>query len=410
MALLFGQQSDCPKCGMADSFGRCIVGTHHLIFKCRVCAHDEFVPLPRLGKRIVYLDQFVLGNILVGTDPFWREVKHWIDASTSLQLATFPKSCVHDDESMVAGNIAEGLRETGRNVFGTTRFILNDEIENHQLEASLRAYLGLTDRTREGESWNCYFRTDPHRWNDIFDVHAVMPIHDYFVQLAQESKLQEFEDRKRIAASWSVSPRPIDALVREELLRITHGWLTCHRQFATGFHASFNRTGPPSWQRGAELVWRLATIVDQHRRDLGDPVQVVVNFLSDPGIQSVPFLLITARLWAVIGRRLGKNRSTPQQIKESDTNDVRFIAHYAPVCDAMFVDGKFNDIVTEAKLELPTRFFVGTKSRRDEFLVYMKTLVRDVSPSHLESLAFAYSQPQYLLMSLLKRGTRINSG
>ena len=70
----------CPKCGQPE-YGVLDVRHHRYTRRCRACWHTDEYPLPPVLKKIVYLDQFAITNLMyVHTkaekrlDPFWREL------------------------------------------------------------------------------------------------------------------------------------------------------------------------------------------------------------------------------------------------------------------------------------------------------------------------------------------------
>jgi hypothetical protein len=53
----------CPACGK-DKFGVSIISGSRLMRRCRDCWHKQDYPLPKLRKKIIYLDQFVISNLM----------------------------------------------------------------------------------------------------------------------------------------------------------------------------------------------------------------------------------------------------------------------------------------------------------------------------------------------------------
>src|ERR1017187_2458439 len=60
---------NCPSCGAEDGFGVLMVCDRHYVRACWKCTHTIHVPLPKLRKRIIYLDQFVISNVMKELDP-----------------------------------------------------------------------------------------------------------------------------------------------------------------------------------------------------------------------------------------------------------------------------------------------------------------------------------------------------
>jgi hypothetical protein len=58
----------CPKCG-AQEYGVLGVGDTRCQCRCRVCRHTGTVYLPDIKKKIIYIDQLALSNIMKYLSP-----------------------------------------------------------------------------------------------------------------------------------------------------------------------------------------------------------------------------------------------------------------------------------------------------------------------------------------------------
>src|SRR5271163_861838 len=75
----------CPSCGN-DKYGVHIISGSRLLRRCRDCWYKQEYQLPELRKKIIYLDQFVISNLMklknpttkghasVAADSFWTEL------------------------------------------------------------------------------------------------------------------------------------------------------------------------------------------------------------------------------------------------------------------------------------------------------------------------------------------------
>ena len=89
--------------------------------RCRDCWHQRDYRLPELRKKIIYLDQFVIGNSMklenpvtkghatVAADPFWRELHDLLFQLRHLQMICCPDSGSHEEESRTSPFNAELL-------------------------------------------------------------------------------------------------------------------------------------------------------------------------------------------------------------------------------------------------------------------------------------------------------------
>ncbi len=82
-----------------DKFGVASISGSSLMRRCRDCWHKQEYRLPELRKTIIYLDQFVISNLMklenpatkghaaIAADPFWRELHDLLFQLRHLQVA-----------------------------------------------------------------------------------------------------------------------------------------------------------------------------------------------------------------------------------------------------------------------------------------------------------------------------------
>lgn len=80
----------------------------HYVRRCIHCWFDKSLPLPAVKKTIIYLDQFVLSNMMKELDPskqnadgFYWTLFEKLDRLSKLQLIVCPDSPIQDHESVV---------------------------------------------------------------------------------------------------------------------------------------------------------------------------------------------------------------------------------------------------------------------------------------------------------------------
>jgi hypothetical protein len=98
----------CPKCGKEKTFGLLAIYARHCVRRCTDSSFDESLHLPEIKKRIIYLDQFVISNMMkelepanTNAHPFYRPLFEKLDRLSKLQLIVCPESPIQDYESAV---------------------------------------------------------------------------------------------------------------------------------------------------------------------------------------------------------------------------------------------------------------------------------------------------------------------
>lgn len=59
---------NCPQCG-AKAFGVLYIQGHRFFRRCGECWHDQSYRLPPVSKKVVYLDQFAISNMMKVLNP-----------------------------------------------------------------------------------------------------------------------------------------------------------------------------------------------------------------------------------------------------------------------------------------------------------------------------------------------------
>jgi len=91
----------CPECGH-ETFGILLIRDNRYTRRCRDCWHSSEYRLPELRRKIIYLDQFVISNLMklvtpsakgrekVKADAFWQELHDLLIQSVTFSLSYAP--------------------------------------------------------------------------------------------------------------------------------------------------------------------------------------------------------------------------------------------------------------------------------------------------------------------------------
>lgn len=120
---IHGPYIKCPKCGK-NSFSVSIICDHHYFRRCTECYYPDSSKgeksvkymLPQLNKKVIYIDQFAISNMMkflnpatkshkkVKDDIFWGKLFEQLHTLCKLQLIICPDSDMHETESLLAPN------------------------------------------------------------------------------------------------------------------------------------------------------------------------------------------------------------------------------------------------------------------------------------------------------------------
>lgn len=146
----------CPKCN-AEQFGVLMINGDRYIRRCRSCFFPDphkgerhSIPLPSIRKKVIYLDQFAISNMVLALDPESEQRKQgkfdpgtdgerWITLYKKLyrlyrlQLIVCPYSMFHVEESMVAPHMEKKLKRLYELLSHNTGFIAPQRIQDKQM-------------------------------------------------------------------------------------------------------------------------------------------------------------------------------------------------------------------------------------------------------------------------------------
>ena len=141
----------CPKCGH-ETLGVLTISKDSYSRRCRDCWHlVKRNPLPPVRKKILYLDQYVVSNLMkldnptlqrtdkLAANPFWQELRDLLTKLRDLQLIVCPDSASHVSESRISPFNAE-LKKTYEHLSGGITFNSFNEISNSQIGELARAW------------------------------------------------------------------------------------------------------------------------------------------------------------------------------------------------------------------------------------------------------------------------------
>jgi hypothetical protein len=139
----------CPKCGKQE-FGVLIITNNSYRRRCRNCLFPKnnegsmSYSLPILNKKIIYLDQFAISNMMKALNPhmrsnkegkvdeFWLRLFERLDSLSKLQLIVCPDSEIHNSESLLSG-FYEPLKRMYELMSGGRTFFEKGIIQRRQI-------------------------------------------------------------------------------------------------------------------------------------------------------------------------------------------------------------------------------------------------------------------------------------
>jgi hypothetical protein len=123
---------------------------------------------------------------------------------------------------------------------------------------------------------------------------------------------------------------------------------------------------------------------------------MVAQFLSSNHFRGIPYQNLTARIYASLKAMVKEgaytNAEKAAQRLSGFYYDVKYIATYAPYCDAFVVDQPMAELVTKKTVAISERYGVDIFSLNnwDDMMTWLDRLEQGMSEEHRQAIVQAY--------------------
>ena len=388
MALISYVLGDCPSCGAVDSYGNVDVYGMHVRRACKRCRFREDIALPRVRKKVLYLDQFFFSHAFRGRDEQFVRAARLVARLASLQLLVAPFSSGHEDETHQWERRDELFR------------FIKDSARGHELDA---AYNVESAQILKGfEAWRSgqgptyalapqdALSREVHQWDSYFRIEVGRYRGD--VELIRDLKAQSVEALVGLFAGWRTLRTSYSDDLAAEYRDAALSYLDAFRQFVV-------RIGEGDYNALLDAPIS-STIVQDMMQMAGEnsPVEERVNeclrFFASEHFRKLPYQWISAHMFATLKDMVKHgayaNRDRALQRLSGVFFDVKHIATYAPYADAFVMDQPMADLCSRVKLEERFGTKVFSRNNWDAFICWLESLEADMTRTHRQGLAAAY--------------------
>jgi hypothetical protein len=397
----------CPKCGKQE-YGVLSVSDTRCDRRCRACWHTATVNLPKIKKKIVYVDQFAFSNIMkflspevkgherAAAEPFWKELFETLGVARHLQLVACPDSPEHQHESLTSP-FYKALKHTYEHFSGGVSFHDAETIRIRQIAHLARAWL-------KNEPAKFDFNPESissgrlHEWSGrlFVTVDGVLPgtVDELRTTRSQTHKgLQEvFEQWQREKKSFKQVFAAEKAAYGQTLVRMYAD--DCRKRVQMAVMMMRGQMPPlddvlPS--RTENLVTNLQSIFQQEV-GIEQGNAKLPEFFKSGAINEAPFNLIGAAMFASLAAKAAAGQKEfPNQ---GAATDINIVSTLLPYCDAMFVDNKCRALLRDIPRDyaLPYACKVFSPNTGANFIRYLRGIRDSVTPDHLKLVEEVYGR------------------
>lgn len=392
MAIVSYVLGDCPSCGRKDSFGNVDVFDGKLVYQgCKVCRYNKSIPLPKLQKKILYLDQFFFSHAFRGKEQRFMDAADRISRASSLQLLVAPYSSIHEDET----HQWSGRDELFKFIKATSRdnqFALASEVDRHQLLKAFKAWLAKGPTEYEWDESDA-LHNNVHGWDGYMRISVGRYIGD--IELIRDLKNKSIEELVSLFNGWRTHTTTFAEDVQAEHEAAAKAYLGCYCEYAARIasgDANAFLDAPAMSNVVESMLFVLPEVVPIEER-----LRLCAQFLMESQhFKETPHQKLSARIFATLkamvkdGAYINKERTL--QRLSGFFLDVSHISTYAPYCDAFVMDQPMADLVSKPTVALErtydTRVF--SLNNWDQFLAWLDSLVSGMSDEHKAALAVIY--------------------
>jgi hypothetical protein len=396
----------CPACHREDSYGVLTVNRDCFLRRCRECWHTVNYPLPPLKKKIIYLDQFVISQIMKTLNPNasahkrviedgrWLDIFRRLDRLVKLQLVICPSSVLHLEESSFSPYLS-ALRKMYEFFASGCSFEDYEDISRGQLYYHVQSWVNGSSEIMVLDA-NDVIHGNPNEWQDKLNIIINLRPSPEMIQEMRDGKARMHAGYSRVFEKWQSEPNNFQYWFDKE-------W----RAFGpTTFKCFLTEMDRKQKLAIGQTPWTLNDILPStaYLRVLGIlrglekagvPVEAratkAMEYLHSDALQYLPYNRVCATLYASVAVKAGAGQKNPPD--SSFAADVEIIGGLLPYCDSMFVDKYVCALLSEgparkALMAYPCKLF--SLNFLDEFMAYLDEIERSASPEHIQKVHEVY--------------------
>jgi hypothetical protein len=397
----------CPKCGKPDTFGTLMVNDDSFTRRCSDCWHTDSIPLPELNKTVIYIDQFAISNMMKvlntrtkannkgRVDAFWRILFEKLDRLCKLQLIICLDSYVHTNESLMTEYFKDLERMYELLSHGVT-FHDQESIKAGQLYE--HAFNWISGSPEKALSLNIHdvVYGKINAWQSRFNVSVNMRYQTSWIENMRKSRNFVHAGMAEVFKKWqSEKGKPFNYFFENEckefIRELIAEYLTFLERWQNILQCNSGReitdVIPPSSYMMIEKIHEAFGKVRIQEQDVWDKT---MEYLGSNHIQNIPFVKISAMLFASIARKAAAGQMNPPG--QGMLNDISIISVILPYCDAIFIDKECHAYLREKPLcdEISYETKIFSLSNKNDFLEYLDSIEKGAAEDHLFRVSQAY--------------------
>jgi len=396
---------NCPKCN-EEKFGINGIFDEHYSRRCDNCGYprpnEKFykVQLPNIKKKIIYLDQFAISNMMKSLHPkfkkllkpedlkFWRKLFGKLDSLSQLQLIICPSSSTHIDESLIS-KYYEPLKKIYELLGWGIKFKQNNYIALTQICEFARKWVKDESNINIDIDANLVTNGRLHRWQDRFFISLPSTYLYDTIDDTKKIRNNSYERLKKIFKRWQKEQnKTFEYWYDQESRAFGEVYLGIFAAYKLNLLSKYSNNEGFSLDDIMPPPAALActSVLDIFERNGIEKEKTMIKlneFFLSSELRNIPYIKIHSMLYAAIARKAASGQKKPPS--PGMANDIRTIAALFPYCDAIFIDKECHALLTEKPLskELDFGTYLFSLNNKNELFSYLEKIKNDAPSKHL---------------------------
>lgn len=403
----------CPKCG-EKSFGILIVCDNHYIRRCNNCqfpsgfeSSAKFL-LPKLDKKIIYIDQMAISNMMkalnskmkshmkVRTETFWIELFNKLYRLCNMQLIICPSSEFHVSESLLYGSSEKPLRRMYNLLSHGLHFHNFEKIKRFQLYEHAKNWINGRVNEKLKLDKKSVIHGNINAWLDNLIVTVEFKYDKNFIDNLRLAREQVTQKIISVFKRWQTEKdKKFWDWFNEEYKAFGRTTLKVQRDYLINQFGKLNDINEKflSFFNSPPAVTTISYIKYALRKYCScehDAIAKTEEYLNSDYLRDVPFIKISAMLYAALARKAASGRVNPPNL--GMTGDIKVLSTLLPYCDAMFLDDECRAYLNEKPLrdEIDYGTKIFSQKMKNDFLNYLDKIEKNASDELINSLSEVY--------------------
>lgn len=384
---IYEPYSTCPEC-KKKSLGVFTVSNQSFTIKCYNCGYSSSAELPPIKKKLIYLDQFVISNIMNSLDkkgPKYNKIKkdtYWLRLFTVLskliqaQVIICPYSRYHFKESL-STPVFDKLKKLYKHLSYGVELNNHQEIFNYQVYQKFEEYLSSKKSSYKVpitmENYN--------KWEDRLQIDVEFSLPKEEIDAMHEETVEMHKGLLDVVQNnWQKNKKSLDESFKEEIDNYGPAVVRNYIKQCSEF-------GKTTYFPGALhlLFSSMLSLCRKYNIPEEKHVEIINTFLTSGVMNDIPYARNASYMFAAVRQKI-QSGMKPSSLSSGTNTDITAISSYIPYVDAMFIDDEQANYIAELtkqkKMNYKCKIF-STRTRED-FIQYLSEIEASIPKSHFD--------------------------